>query len=144
LAIRKILFYHEVAQRWTGLPFAVSEEEATQLAEATVELAAHYKIDLKELGVWGAWINFVGAAGIIYVPRLALVKAYREQMRQRARENAATPVYPVPPGAASSVNPGSFAEAAAAATNGAAAPPPPEQAAPAQDPMAVEGLQRAS
>lgn len=143
-AVKKTLFFHEAAQKMTGLPLAITPEEAVELNDAIDALAVYYDIDLKTLGKWGAILNMIGVSGAIYGPRLIMIAAWRAQMKQRAREEAATPVYPANTAAPAAP---SFAEAAAAATNQATN----GSAAPAEaggqagvDPMAVEGLQRAS
>lgn len=144
-AVKKTLFFHEAAQKMTGLPLAITPEEAIELNEAIDALAVYYDIDLKTLGKWGAILNMIGVSGAIYGPRLIMIAAWRAQMKQRAREEAATPVYPA--NTASPAGPASFAEAAAAATNQAtngSAAPAEAGGQPMPDPMAVEGLQRAS
>ena len=139
--LNELMYAHQVVANWTGLPLAITEDEAKTIGLATAKLAKHYQIDMDKFGVWGAWARFVFVIGVIYVPRAMLISAWRAQMRQRAREAAATPVYPT----GNAAGPASFADNVAAATNGAAAPEmQPAAAEPVHDPMDIEGLQRAS
>lgn len=80
---------HAMIQNMTGLPVAISDDEAKALDEATSILAAHYKVDMKKMGVYGMWANFAVVAGGIYMPRvLHVVAVSKAQKAAKAAEHA--------------------------------------------------------
>ncbi len=75
---------HEIVAMMTGLPFvAINEKEALMLSHGIVAVAEEYGLSLT--GKTGAFIQLLGAAGLVYGPRIFMFKAAQAQARQQAR-----------------------------------------------------------
>ena len=77
--------WHAVGAHLLRLPeLAITEAEAFQLTEASINLVREY--DLTVSPRTAAWIAFVGAAGIVYVPRAIQIQSRIQRQRAEAEE----------------------------------------------------------
>lgn len=77
-------------QTFTGLPLAISDEEAKQLAEAVAAITAHYGVQISKTAV--VWSNLIATAAMIYGPRaLMVVGAMQEAKRNKRGGNRGAP-----------------------------------------------------
>lgn len=74
---------HEFVALATGLPIMqIDDKEAKLLAGGLVAVSNEYGFELS--GKAGATLQLVAALGVVYVPRLLMVKAMRDAARNRA------------------------------------------------------------
>lgn len=93
---------HAAAQSFTGLPLAVSEDEAKLLAKALTELSAEYSVVLSRKTV--LWCNLFAAVSTIYGPRIMFVLAARSTMKEEQKRAAQTVDQPVNPATGEIIN----------------------------------------
>ncbi len=85
LLAKQIVGLHKVAATMTGLrELEISEFEATMLAESLAAVSREYDVTLD--GKLAATIQLAAAIGVIYVPRVVMIK--KRATHERALQNA--------------------------------------------------------
>ena len=99
LLAKQIVGLHKVAATMTGLhELEVSEFEAAMLAESLAAVSREYDVAID--GKLAATLQLAAALGVIYVPRIVMIKkrAIQAKESQAASESAPTPTpTPTPP-----------------------------------------------
>jgi hypothetical protein len=84
---KQLIGVHQIAAKMTGLQvIAIDKDEAQILANGIAAVAREYDLALD--GKTGAFIQLLGAAALVYGPRVVII----QQMKQQARRQQGTTI----------------------------------------------------